>query len=50
MSGRLRGLGGPLTKLVIFIVVTLLATGVLGLTIANYSGGGSEFKARVSGV
>ncbi|MBO0854155.1 MAG: MCE family protein [Nocardia sp.] len=50
MSGGLRGLGGPLTKLVIFVVVTLLATALLGLTIANYSGGGTEFKARFSDV
>ncbi|RDI51943.1 MCE family protein [Nocardia mexicana] len=50
MSGRLRGLGGPLTKLVVFIVVTLLATAVLGLTIANYSGGGTAFKARFTDV
>ncbi|RMI31048.1 MCE family protein [Nocardia stercoris] len=42
----MRGLGGPLTKLAIFVVVTVLATGLLGLTIANYSGGGTEFKAR----
>ncbi|WP_174550655.1 MCE family protein [Nocardia vermiculata] len=50
MSGKLRGLGGPLTKLVIFVLVTLLATFVLGLTIANYSGGGTSFKARFTDV
>ncbi|WP_228819275.1 MCE family protein [Nocardia transvalensis] len=50
MNGRLRGLGGPLTKLLIFVVVTLLATAMLGLTIANYTGGGSSFKARFSDV
>ncbi|MBF6333686.1 MCE family protein [Nocardia transvalensis] len=46
----MRGLGGPLTKLLIFVVVTLLATAMLGLTIANYTGGGSSFKARFSDV
>ncbi|MFJ1459793.1 MlaD family protein [Nocardia wallacei] len=50
MSGNLRGLGGPLTKLALFIVVTLLATALLGVTIANYSGGGPEFKARFTDV
>ncbi|WP_280376424.1 MlaD family protein, partial [Nocardia wallacei] len=50
MSGNLRGLGGPLTKLAIFIVVTLFATALLGVTIANYSGGGPEFKARFTDV
>ncbi|WP_063045473.1 MCE family protein [Nocardia pseudovaccinii] len=46
----MRGLGGPLTKLVIFVVVTLLATTILGLSIANYTGGGTAFKARFSDV
>ncbi|MFE9326246.1 MCE family protein [Nocardia sp. NPDC052278] len=46
----MRGLGGPLTKLIIFIVVTLLATTILGLSIANYTGGGTAFKARFSDV
>lgn len=50
MKAKLRGLGGPLTKLGIFVVVTLLATAFLALTIANYSGGGTEFKARFSDV
>ena len=50
MSAHLRGLGGPLTKLVIFVVVTLFLTVVLGLTIANYTGGGTEFKARFTDV
>jgi len=45
-----RGLAGPLTKLVIFVVVTLLATVVLGFSIANYTGGGSSFKARFTDV
>jgi phospholipid/cholesterol/gamma-HCH transport system substrate-binding protein len=41
-----RGLLAPLLKLVAFIVVTLLATGVLAATIANSgSGGGTAFKA-----
>lgn len=35
----LRGLGGPLTKFVIFAVVTLLCTGLLIGTIANRVGG-----------
>ncbi|MGV9675362.1 MCE family protein [Nocardia sp. NPDC003482] len=46
MSGSLRGLAGPLTKLLIFVVVTLFVTTLLALTIANYSGGGKQFKAR----
>ncbi|WP_433527335.1 MCE family protein [Nocardia pseudovaccinii] len=46
----MRGLGGPLTKLVIFVVVTLLATTILGLSIANYTGGGTAFTARFSDV
>ncbi|MFF0453717.1 MCE family protein [Nocardia africana] len=50
MKAKLRGLGGPLTKLGIFVLVTVLATAFLALTIANYSGGGTEFKARFSDV
>jgi phospholipid/cholesterol/gamma-HCH transport system substrate-binding protein len=50
VKGALRGLGGPLTKLAIFIVVTLFLTTVLGLTIANYTGGGTTFHARFSDV
>ncbi|WP_198163922.1 MCE family protein [Nocardia violaceofusca] len=50
MKATLRGLGGPLTKLGIFVLVTVLATAFLALTIANYSGGGTEFKARFSDV
>ncbi|MFB7722059.1 MULTISPECIES: MCE family protein [unclassified Nocardia] len=50
MRDLLRGLGGTLTKLVIFIVVTVLATGMLALTIANYGGGGTKFNARFTDV
>ncbi len=50
MKETMRGLGGPLTKLIIFVVVTLLATTILGLSIANYTGGGTAFKARFSDV
>jgi phospholipid/cholesterol/gamma-HCH transport system substrate-binding protein len=50
VKDALRGLGGPLTKLAIFVVVTVLATVLLGLTIANYSGGGTTFHARFSDV
>lgn len=50
MKDTMRGLGGPLTKLIIFVVVTLLATTILGLSIANYTGGGTAFKARFSDV
>ncbi|MEV5839950.1 MCE family protein [Nocardia sp. NPDC052112] len=46
----MRGLGGPLTKLIIFIAITLLATTILGLSIANYTGGGTAFKARFTDV
>ncbi|MFC9439239.1 MCE family protein [Nocardia sp. NPDC057030] len=50
MKQRLRGLGGPLTKLVIFVLVTVFATTVLALSIANYSGNGTKFKARFTDV
>ncbi|MFI9510586.1 MCE family protein [Nocardia sp. NPDC052566] len=50
MKQQLRGMAGPLTKLIVFIVVTLFATTILGLSIANYSGGGTEFKARFADV
>ncbi len=50
MRARMRGLGGPLTKLIIFVIVTLFATLMLGLSIANYTGGGTEFKARFTDV
>ncbi|MFQ6398520.1 MCE family protein [Nocardia sp. KC 131] len=50
MKQKLRGMGSPLTKLIIFVLVTLFATTVLGLSIANYGGGGTEFKARFTDV
>ncbi|MGY1934071.1 MCE family protein [Nocardia gipuzkoensis] len=50
MKEQLRGLGGSLTKLIIFVVVTLFVTTMLALSIANYGGGGTEFKARFSDV
>ncbi|MFF0815798.1 MCE family protein [Rhodococcus sp. NPDC003318] len=47
----MRGLSGPLTKLVVFAVVTVLATVTLALTIANTSGGaGTKFNAVFSDV
>ncbi|MEO9221975.1 MAG: MlaD family protein [Mycobacteriaceae bacterium] len=47
----MRGLLGPLLKLIAFIVVTVLATGILGLTIANTgASGGDSFKAMISDV
>lgn len=46
MRRQLRGLGGPITKLMIFAVVTVLLTGVLAVSIANIGGGsGSTYKA-----
>ncbi|MGV9743279.1 MCE family protein [Nocardia farcinica] len=50
MKETLRGLGGPLTKLAVFVAVTLFVTTVLALSIANYTGGGTEFKARFTDV
>ncbi|MBF6211452.1 MCE family protein [Nocardia puris] len=50
MSANLRGLGAPLAKLIAFVLVTLTATTVLGLSIANYTGGGTAFKARFTDV
>lgn len=50
MKQSLRGLGGPLTKLIVFVVVTIFATTVLALSIANYTGGGESFKARFTDV
>ncbi|MEU7764143.1 MCE family protein [Nocardia sp. NPDC049190] len=50
MKQSLRGLGGPLSKLIVFIVVTLFATTVLALSIANYSGRGTGFMARFTDV
>ncbi|RJQ69629.1 MCE family protein [Pseudonocardiaceae bacterium YIM PH 21723] len=47
----MRGLGAPLTKLIIFIVVTVTATAMLALTIANNSVAGTNtYKARFSDV
>ncbi|MFR9753302.1 MCE family protein [Nocardia sp. 004] len=46
MRQHLRGLSGTLIKLGTFIVVTVFVTTVLALSIANYSGAGTEFKAR----
>jgi phospholipid/cholesterol/gamma-HCH transport system substrate-binding protein len=46
-----RGIAGPLTKLVIFVVITVAATAVLGLTIANVNFGGSDsYSARFTDV
>ncbi|GAB2645792.1 MCE family protein [Nocardia goodfellowii] len=45
MSAMLRGASGALIKLIIFVIVTLIATAVLALSIANYTGGGAPFKA-----
>lgn len=46
----MRGLTGPLVKLGIFLLVTVLATGILAISIANFGGGGTKFKARFSDV
>lgn len=47
----MRGLAAPLTKLIIFVVVTVLATGVLAFTIANVNFTGTdEYTARFSDV
>ena len=47
----MRGIAGPLTKLIIFMVITVSATAVLGLTIANVSFTGSDsYTARFSDV
>ncbi|MGH3468723.1 MAG: hypothetical protein ACRDQF_13455 [Thermocrispum sp.] len=44
---RLRGLGGPVLKSLVFIVITVVATGVLGITIANRGGGeAATYSAR----
>ncbi|MCP3798911.1 MCE family protein [Allokutzneria sp. A3M-2-11 16] len=43
----MRGLAGPLTKLIIFATVTVLATGLLAVTIANVDlRGATEYSAR----
>lgn len=42
----MRGLAAPLIKLIAFVVVTILATGLLAATIANLGGGGgTKFNA-----
>ncbi|MET0995008.1 MAG: MCE family protein, partial [Mycobacterium sp.] len=47
----MRGLAAPLTKLIIFVVVTVLATGLLAASIANLGGGGgTKFNAVFSDV
>ena len=40
----MRGLAAPLTKLIIFVVVTVLATGLLAASIANLGGGGGTTR------
>lgn len=46
MRRQLRGLAGPITKLIIFAIVTVMLTGVLAMSIANVGGGsGSSYKA-----
>ena len=47
----MKGVVGPLTKLIIFVVITVGATGVLGLTIANANFGGTQgYSARFTDV
>lgn len=47
----MRGLAAPLVKLIVFIGVTVLATGLLAASIANLGGGGgTKFKAIFSDV
>lgn len=47
----MRGLAAPLTKLIVFAVVTVIATAMLAFTIANTSGGGgTKFNAIFSDV
>ncbi|MEV6767739.1 MlaD family protein [Nocardia sp. NPDC051030] len=46
----MRGLWPTLIKLVAFILVTVFATGMLAVTIANYGGGGTKFNARFTDV
>jgi phospholipid/cholesterol/gamma-HCH transport system substrate-binding protein len=46
-----KGVAGPLTKLIIFVVITVVATGVLGLTIANANFGSTQgYSARFTDV
>ncbi|HEX5119600.1 MAG TPA: MCE family protein [Pseudonocardiaceae bacterium] len=47
----MRGIAGSLTKLAVFVVITVAATAVLGLTIANANFGGSNtYSARFTDV
>ncbi|HEX3650995.1 MAG TPA: MCE family protein, partial [Pseudonocardiaceae bacterium] len=47
----MRSIAGPLTRLIIFVVITVTATAVLGLTIANANFGGSDtYQARFADV
>ena len=47
----MRGIAGPLTKLIIFVLITVAATAVLGFTIANVSFVSSDsYTARFSDV
>ncbi|GAA3433416.1 hypothetical protein GCM10018954_030190 [Kutzneria kofuensis] len=47
----MRGIAGPLTKLIIFMVITVLATSLLALTIANIDlRSASDYSARFSDV
>ena len=43
----MRGLLAPLVKLIVFAVVTILATATLAFSIANISGGGGETYSAV---
>jgi phospholipid/cholesterol/gamma-HCH transport system substrate-binding protein len=46
-----KGIAGPLTKLAVFVVITVAATAVLGLTIANVDFGGADtYSARFTDV
>jgi phospholipid/cholesterol/gamma-HCH transport system substrate-binding protein len=46
-----RGLAGPLTKLIIFVVITVAATAVLGFTIVNANFGSTDsYSARFTDV
>ncbi|WP_420751601.1 MCE family protein [Rhodococcus sp. O3] len=47
----MRGLAAPLIKLIVFAVVTVVATGILAATIASFGGGGGEkYRAIFSDV
>jgi phospholipid/cholesterol/gamma-HCH transport system substrate-binding protein len=46
-----KGIAAPLTKLAIFVIITVAATAVLGLTIANVDFGGADtYSARFTDV